>query len=172
MTEVTRGFCWHQNFVPWGCLSLTCSSIHLLNHETMCIKSGWRDSFLICNSFLQMSIVMRPSCWHKNFGPNGLSAPTLGAWAMFKLLFLNNCRFYILSTQVSDTGPVVLCSQLLWIQSSSNLQVTRTGIKSLTSLNYSQIWSIILELHALKWWRKWCSFSVISSSDLLATRTG
>ena len=27
------------NFVPWGCLSLTCSYIHLLNHEKMCIKS-------------------------------------------------------------------------------------------------------------------------------------
>ena len=22
--------------------------------------------------------MMRPSCWHQNFGPNGLSAPTLG----------------------------------------------------------------------------------------------
>ena len=39
MTEVTKGFCWHQNFVPWGCLHLTCSYIHLLNHEKMCIKS-------------------------------------------------------------------------------------------------------------------------------------
>ena len=48
---------------------------------------------------------------------------------------------------------MVLCSQLLWIQSSSNLQVTRTGIKSLTSLNYSLIWSNILELRALKWWK-------------------
>ena len=34
-----RGFCWHQNFVPWGCLPLTCGYIHLLNHEKMCIKS-------------------------------------------------------------------------------------------------------------------------------------
>ena len=25
-----------------------------------------------------MTIVMRPSCWHKNFGPNRLSAPTQG----------------------------------------------------------------------------------------------
>ena len=28
-----------SNFVPWGCLPLTCSYIHLLNHEKMCIKS-------------------------------------------------------------------------------------------------------------------------------------
>ena len=39
MTEVTRCYCWHQNFVPWGCLPLICGYIHLLNHEMMCIKS-------------------------------------------------------------------------------------------------------------------------------------
>ena len=33
---------------------------------------GWRDSFL---NLQQMSIVMRPSCWHKSYGPNGLFAP-------------------------------------------------------------------------------------------------
>ena len=27
MTEVTRGSCWHQNFVPWSCLPLTCGCI-------------------------------------------------------------------------------------------------------------------------------------------------
>ena len=35
MTEVTRGFCWHQNFVPWDCLPVTCGYIHLSNHEKM-----------------------------------------------------------------------------------------------------------------------------------------
>ena len=39
MTEVTRGFCWHQNLVSWGCLPLTCGYIHLLNHKKMRIKS-------------------------------------------------------------------------------------------------------------------------------------
>ena len=43
MTEVTKGFCWHQNFVPWGWLPLTSSYIHLLNHEKMCIKSEIED---------------------------------------------------------------------------------------------------------------------------------
>ena len=38
MTKVTRGFCRHQNFVPWGCLPLTCDCIHLLNNEKMCIN--------------------------------------------------------------------------------------------------------------------------------------
>ena len=39
MTEVTRGFCCHQKFVPWDCLPLSCGYIHLLNHEKLCIKS-------------------------------------------------------------------------------------------------------------------------------------
>ena len=72
MTEVTRGFCWHQNFVPWGCLPLTCGYIHLLNHEKMCITSEVEEFFL---NLQQMIILMRPSCWHQNFE---LSAPAQG----------------------------------------------------------------------------------------------
>ena len=46
------------------------------------IKS-WKDVYKVRNwkDFLnlqQMIIVIRPSCWYQNFGPNGLSAPTLG----------------------------------------------------------------------------------------------
>ena len=75
MTEVTRGFCWHQNFVPWGCLPLICGYIHLLNHEKMCISQRLKRFFL---NLQQITIVMRPSCWHHNFGPNGLSAHAQG----------------------------------------------------------------------------------------------
>ena len=32
----------------------------------------------------KMTIVMRPSCWHKNFGPNGLSAPGQGLCTCIK----------------------------------------------------------------------------------------
>ena len=46
------------------------------------IKS-WKDVYKveveeILFKLQQMTIVMRPSCWHKNFGPNGLSAPAQG----------------------------------------------------------------------------------------------
>ena len=44
---------------------------------------------------------------------------------------------------------VSIFSQLLWNQSSSNLQVTRTGIKSQTSSNFGRIWPDTLELCAL-----------------------
>ena len=44
MTEVTRGFCWYQSFVPWGCLPQTCGCIHLLNHEKRCIRSEVEES--------------------------------------------------------------------------------------------------------------------------------
>ena len=47
-------------------------------------------------------------------------------------------------------------SQLLWIQTSSNLQEMRTGIKSQTGLNFGHIWLVILELPALQPWKKWC----------------
>ena len=57
---------WHQNFVPRGYLPLTCGYIHLLRLKRFFLN------------LQQMTIVMRPSCWHKKFGPNGLSAPTQG----------------------------------------------------------------------------------------------
>ena len=38
----------------------------------MCIKSEVEEILL---NLQQMTIMMRPSCWHQNFGPNGLSAP-------------------------------------------------------------------------------------------------
>ena len=77
MTEVTRGFCWHQNFVPCGCLPLTCGYIHLLNHEKMCIlvKSEVEEIlFKLATNDHSDEL----SCWHQNFGPNGLSAPAQG----------------------------------------------------------------------------------------------
>ena len=50
---------------------------------------------------------------------------------------------------------VAIFSQLLWIQTSSNLQEMRTGIKSRTGSNFGRIWPVILELPALQRWKKW-----------------
>ena len=76
---MTRGLCWHQNFVPWGCLPLTWGYIHvhLLNHK----KSQRLKCFFL--NLQQMTIVVRPSCWNQNFGPNGLPGPTLGLCLTF-----------------------------------------------------------------------------------------
>ena len=41
----------------------------------MCVKSEVEE---ILSNMQQMTIVMRPSCWHKIFGTNGLSAPAQG----------------------------------------------------------------------------------------------
>ena len=46
---------------PGGCLPLPRGYIHLLNHKKMCVKSEVE--------------VMRPFCWHQNFGPDGLTVP-------------------------------------------------------------------------------------------------
>ena len=71
--QTTKSF--FLKFVVNDRLPLTCGYTYLLNHEKMCIKSGLKRFFL---NLQQMTIVIRPSCWHTNFGPNGLSAPTLG----------------------------------------------------------------------------------------------
>ena len=41
--EVTRSFCWHQNFVPWGLYAMPRCYIHVLNHEKNCIKSDFKE---------------------------------------------------------------------------------------------------------------------------------
>ena len=41
--EVTRGFCWHQNFVSWGCLLQLYTFIK--SWKDVYKVGGWRDSF-------------------------------------------------------------------------------------------------------------------------------
>ena len=57
--------------------------------------------------------------------------------------------------------------QLLWIQTSSNLQEMRTGIKSWTGLNFDRIWLVILELPALQRWKN--DVSSFSQSPLIGS---
>ena len=71
---------------------------------------------------------------------------------------------HILSSQVSDTGPMVLWFLLYLVRSFSNLQVMRTGIESYTSLNFGQIIPLPTELGVLECLKnshrciigKWC----------------
>ena len=57
---------------------------------------------------------------------------------------------------LNGENGVSIFSQLLWIQTSSNLQEMRTVIKSWTGSNFGRIWPVILELPALQRWKKWC----------------
>ena len=57
---------------------------------------------------------------------------------------------------LNGENSVSIFSQLLWIQTSSNLQEMRTGIKSWTGSNFGRIWPVILELPVLQRWKKWC----------------
>ena len=95
MTEVTRGFCWHQNFVPWGCLLLSCGYKHLLNHEKMCIpelytcikswknciKSDFKEIFLklVANDQSDKRFLLT-----SKFCSLGLSAPDLRLYTFIK----------------------------------------------------------------------------------------
>ena len=78
MNDVTRHFCWHQNFVPWGwgCLSQPRGYMHVKNPKKM-YKIRLKRVFL---NLQQMTKVTRCSCWHENFVPKGLSAPALGLY--------------------------------------------------------------------------------------------
>ena len=82
MNEVTRHFCWHQNFFPGG---LSTPALGLYT----CIKS-WKKNCINQTSkrffwnLLQMTEVTRCSCWHQNFIPKGLSAPALGLYTCIK----------------------------------------------------------------------------------------
>ena len=66
MTEVTWGFCWHTNFVPWGCLPLTCGYIYLLNHEKMCIKSEVEEILFkhATNDHIDKAFLLTSKSWH------------------------------------------------------------------------------------------------------------
>ena len=63
---------------------------------------------------------------------------------------------------------VSIFSQWLWIQTSSNLQEMRTGIKSWTGSNFGRIWPVILELPALQRWKK-NDVSSFSQSPLIGS---
>ena len=58
---------WNKSHIHDKNLNILC----LLNREKMCIKSEVE--------------VMRPFCWHQNFGPNGLSAPVEAIY-MYKIM--------------------------------------------------------------------------------------
>ena len=47
---------------------------------------------------------------------------------------------------LNGENGVSIFSQLLWIQTSSNLQEMRTGIQPRTGSNFGRIWPVILEL--------------------------
>ena len=78
---------------------------------------------------------------------------------------------------LNGENDVSIFSQLLWIQTSSNLQEMRTGIKSRTGLNFGRIWLVILELRVLQRWKNdvssFSQSSLIGSlSNLQVIRTG
>ena len=68
---------------------------------------------------------------------------------------------------LNGENGVSIFSQLLWIQTSLNLQEMRTGIKSWTGSNFGRIWPVILELPALQPWKN--DVSTFSQSPLIGS---
>ena len=82
MGKEIRPFCWHQNFVPWGCLTLPRGYIHVLNHEKKIVSNQTSERFFW--NLQQMTEVTRCSCWYQNFVPKRLSAPAPGLYTCIK----------------------------------------------------------------------------------------
>ena len=69
---------------PGGSLPLAQGYIYVLNHEENCIKSDFKDIFVL--KLEQMNEVTTHFCWHQNFVPRGLSAPALRLYTCIKSL--------------------------------------------------------------------------------------
>ena len=101
---------------------------------------GWRPWNLVCiigcsstnevkRFFLnlqQMTIVMRPSYWHQNFGPNGLSAPAQGLCLNF---------FSSLTTDFNISSALRWVIQAQW--SSGYLILCKTGNEMNNGLGFA-----------------------------------
>ena len=82
MGKVIRPFCWHQNFVPRGCLPLPLGYIHVLNHEKKMYKIRLQRFFFeTCNKWP----VTRCSCWQK-FCLLWVVSPCPGVIYMYKIM--------------------------------------------------------------------------------------
>ena len=76
MTEVTRSFCWHQNFAP-------CPGVYICikSWKKNCIKSDFKEISL---KLTTMGKMIKPFCWHQNFVPWGVSTHAPGLYTCIK----------------------------------------------------------------------------------------
>ena len=93
-----------------------------------CVLSQRLKRFFL--NLQQMNIVMRPSCWHQNFGPNGLSAPTLGLCLNF---FSSITAYFNISSALRWVKQDQWSSSLLRV-SVPFYQVLRTCRQTVTKL--------------------------------------
>ena len=110
-----------------------------------------------------MTIVIRPSCWHKIFGPNGLSAPTLGLCLNF---------FSSITTDFNISSALRWVIQDQWSSGNGEndvylFSVTMNSIfiKLTGNKDRHKIFGRVrisagsdqsLELRAHELWKKWC----------------
>ena len=123
-----------SKFRPLGCLPLTCGYIHLSNHEKMSIKSEAEEILF------KMTIVMRPSWWHKPFGPNGLSAPAQGLYLNF---------FSSITTEFNISSALRWAIQDKWssgldlVRSENALEVTVSSKCPITGLSLDPLKTLV-----------------------------
>ena len=71
-----------SKFCPLGVVCLWPAAIYIYKIMKRCVWSQrLKNSFW---NLQQITKVMRPSCWHQNFGPNGLPGPAQGLYSCIK----------------------------------------------------------------------------------------
>ena len=84
---VISPFCWHQNFDPWGSLTLPQGYIHVLNHEKQMYKSRLQRHFffkLATNEWSDKTFLLI-----SKLCPLGAAFPCPGAIYMYKIMKKN-----------------------------------------------------------------------------------
>ena len=83
MNEVTRHFCWHQNFVPWGLSAPALGLYTCIKSSKKCIKSDFEEIFLkLATNDRSDKMFLLTS----KFRPQGVVSPCPGAIYMYKIM--------------------------------------------------------------------------------------
>ena len=87
MNEVTRHFCWHQNFVPWGLSGPALGLIYMYKiMKKKCIKSDFNEIFLkLATNDPSDKMFLLTSKFH----PQGVVSPCPGAISMYTIMKKN-----------------------------------------------------------------------------------
>ena len=86
MNEVTRHFCWHQNFVPWGLSSPALGLYTCIKSWKKCIKPDFKEIFLkLATNDRSDKMFLLTSKFH----PQRVVSPCPGAIYMYKIMKKN-----------------------------------------------------------------------------------
>ena len=119
MNEVTRHFCWHRNFAPWG---LAASALGLYtcvkSWKKNCIKSDFKEKILkLATNNRSDKMFLLTS----KFRPQGVVSPCPGAIYIYKIMKKKNMKLVAKDRSdkrfllTSNVCPLGLSAPDLWL---------------------------------------------------------